>query len=729
MRQEIKNFTGGITDYIQTSDVQSFEVLNNMEITKDRDLVSRSGSRLYGNHETKPTIATPECQLIAELKDYKIFFHGKQFLTLSSDTYSTYTGVNGDSVLSEGGINSNISVTKWNDQLIVCDTEGSKPIKVFVDDNGDLQARTCGLPVPSNPTVTPTTNDNKSYVYTFIYTYQYKVGDVTFLDASGVTSVQVSNGSATQNDISNIPVLVNTAATHYDVANIKVQIYRTTHEGSTSYLVGEVVNGTTTFNDTVLDTALTNNLVLYTDGGVPNNDEPPIAKYVEVVDNACFYANTKEYPYRVWQSQVADPDSVPASFYTDFEESIVGLSSFQSNLIVFTENQIWRIEGLVDRLGAGLQRKVLVADKVGCLNANSVVKTDKGVLFAGVDSFYVTNGYEINKAPEEEKNFYKRYAFFAQHPDKIQGTYDRIQQRVYWTTQSGASRYDIYVFDLTFNAFCTWSGRSGSFDTTSILATRKGEIIRGNQTGHVFIHDGQDYGDPIVDVMKLIPDWQEWPVIYTIRHIENSFGYDDLNKWVTKCTITGDGQTDLDCQINSYDNSFDVPKPLKEVSFRSGQVWGDEEWVWGNNEEIWGLERRMIASRRFRAGRIRTKTKQLEITNSIARLRGSFTGNADSQVVCDGTSKQVTLVNSSIVSFPENVIGKTLVVNGREYEIVDSGTDTIKVEDAANNLPNGQHDWEVKGYAHNQQMHLSSIIYTFTPLDDDGGYFQKGADA
>jgi len=726
MRQEIRNFTGGITDYVHTENVNAFEKLDNILITKDRNYISRLGSRLLGVEHVKPVTTVLECQRIAELNGRTYYVHGKQILEYDNG-WTVLIGPVSDSLLTQGTINSTQSVVVWNDHLVLVDDEGSRAIKIYHDENGLTKVVQAGLPKPTTGTVTPFGAGTKGYVYSFAFKYDYKIGDVTFLDVSSVHNVQILNGHATQNDLSDLPVLTNVSDTLYDTVNSKLQIYRTPHEGTTSYLVAEVANGTLTYSDTTTDVDLVNGLVLYTTGTSPQNDLPPAAKFLEVVDNACFYGNTKDYPYRVWQSQAGDIDSVPVTFFEDFEEEIVGLSSFQSNLLVFTTNQIWRLEGSIDAGGAGVLRKVLIRDKIGCLGNNSIIKTDKGTLFAGNDSFYITNGYEANKIPEEALNFYNRYERLAVFPKTINGTYDRISQRAFWTTQSSASDYKVFVYDITFNAFTTFSGQDDNFDTTSILSTRKGELIRGDKSGHVFIHDNADFGDPIIDNSKAFADWQDAVVLYSVKHIDFDFGMPDLNKWVTKVTLTGDGRTSLNTEIRSYDNSYDVYKTLKEIDFTSGVIWEDESVVWGDHEIIWELEIRLSKTRRFRSGRIRTKTKQLEIANAISVLRESFLTEPDSQVIVDSTTKIATIIDPTLASFPFNSIGKLMVINGLEYEILDSTASTLTLSDIANSLVDGNQDWQVKGYAHNQQLHLSSIIYNFTPLDDDGGFYQEGA--
>jgi hypothetical protein len=726
LRKDIRRFVGGITDYIQTDNENSFEVLDNLLITKDRDLESRLGSKLISLTNRPSTFVSRPCKLLGiDGGMYAVF--GSEIVYHENDTWGKLGGVNTEFVLNNGDSDSRVSTALWNKHVIITDSKYSNPVKIYADESNDTKIVNLGIPKPDDTfVITPTVDDGQSFIYSFVNKREYYVGEAKYLDVSSVVQKRITNGSIAENTISGIPELVNTAETNYDVASVVVEIYRTANNGETSYKVGEVANGVTSFVDNTTDENLTG-LTLYTESGLPNNDLPPNAKYCEIVDNVCFYANSAEFPYRVWQSQAGDPDSVPANFFTDFESEIIGLSAYQSNLIVFTNSQVWRLEGVLDVFGGGLQRKVLVAESATCLHNDSVIKTDKGVFFAGLDGFYKTDAYKVLPIPDEDRDFYVRYKELAQYPNDIQGAYDNIEQRIYWCTKKSSNSYQIYIYDCTFNAFTTITGLDGSFDNVAI--TFSGDTLyRATTSGYIFEHSGQLYGDPIVEPMKLLTDWQEHPVIYKLRHIDYSFQEPTLNKWVTKITCVGDGRTDLDFEIRSYDDSYDVYKTLTPISFSSGMVWEDD-WIWEDNDNVWELELRMNQTRRFKRGSLRCKSKQIEITNSITTIRESSPEQANTQVVVDGITKLVTLVDPSAISFPANVIYKNIEINGEEYKVINAGVDSLHVEDNNGTLTSGQYDWKLRGYAHNQQFHLSSFSYEFTFLDDDGGYYKEGGSA
>ena len=732
MRSELKNFAGGITDYIFTSDATSFEVLDNISITKDTNLETRWGSDPMDPADTKPLVSAPIPCAITEYQGYKIIFHGGQILAWNG---SAWTEVEGkglpNACLTDAGINPVISYFEWNKQLFITDNAGSKTVKMFLDNSNNFQLVTAGLPrIASLPTITPSAADGKNYIYSFHYYYEYMVKDVMHIDYGPVIEMECNNAadfSGSSNSITGLPVLVNTTKTHYDLANIKIKIYRTVDGGAEGYLVGTITNGTTSFVDTTTDANAELNDLLYISSGASDNDHPPVAKYLDLSNNCGWYANLVGYPYRVMQSQLNDPDSVPSSYILDFEEEIVGISSYQSNPIVFTENQIWRIEGIVEIDGNGTQRRVMVADGVGALSHASIVKTDTGVYFAGsTDSFYWTDGYNIKKVPGDNKNFPERYKEFSGNSSFIKAAFDKINQRIYWTVKTSAPQYFLYVYDINFNAFTTWSGRTDDFRPSAILCSKDKKIYRADESGYVFAHESTLYEDPIIVLGDPPSTWQRYPVIYTIKHIAFDFGVSDINKWVTKVTLAGEGKTNLDVDILSYDDSTTAPTTLQPINHRSGLVWEDPVWVYGSSTDIWAYEIRLSQTRFFKHGKLRCKRKQLYITNAETTIAQSYSTMPDSMGTVDATAKTLTVIDSSLIYLPSSAIGMDMVINGVRYEILEYSTDTFLLSDPLNTLVNGDTHWSILGYPHNQRFHLSSFIYTYENLDDKGGYYQRG---
>jgi hypothetical protein len=730
MRAEIKDFSGGITDFIYTDDISCSEVMDNLNITKDRGIEARDGSRVIEGFNNKPITSINLPQELIEFEKQKFFIYGGEILRYDNGTWEKILGPNTlFKPLNLSTTNSSYSYFTSNKHLHITDDSGSRSVKIYKDGSGNFKLVTAGLPkLASSPVITAGSSDAKSYVYTFIYSFTYTVGESTFIDKSAPVQVQITNASnfsVNPNIVTAIPVLANTTSTQYDTLSITIEVYRTIDAGTTSYLVKTLSNGTTSFNDTMTDAIAQTKSVLYTDGGISDNDAPPIVKHVEICNTCGYYANTVGAPYRLYQSQIGDPDAAPATYYLDFEEEILKVIAYQSNLLVFTENQLWRVEGTIELDGSGEQRRVLVEDKVGYIGG--AIRADGGIYFCGYNSFMFTDGYQCKKIPSEEKNIPQRYKQFALLENKIAGTFDRVSQRVMWAVKNSVTDFPIYVYDMAYNSLTTWSGQAGSFSTISLLGAKNGDIYRGDSSGYIFKFSTQYYDDPIVDLSKNSDDWENYPVIYRWKHIAFDFSASDINKWITKVTLSGNGQTNLDIQVNSYDDSTSHPKELTPISFTSNLVWGDENWIWENHNDIWELEKRFTQTRRFPSGKIRCKRKQLEITNAIINIAQSHEDIPNSRVVVDSLLKMATVIDSSAVYVPLDCVDDTIYINEQAFTIVESNPDTFKLKDEGGLLVNGTYHWYMKGVAQQQRVHLSSVIFSYDMLDDRGGYYSAKA--
>lgn len=733
MRAELRDFSGGITDFIFSSDITCCERLDNITISKDKSPEARYGSRVIDTAGSMPATIVDSPSVIADFRGNKVIIYGGQIMVWDGLSWTEVIGpVSANLCLTEGDATSQACYFEWNKHLFIADNAGSKTVKLFQDDVGDYKLLTAGLPaIASSPVITPSVNDSKSYIYAFHYYFEYLVGDVVHADYGPTIQVLVGSAadfSGSQNNISAIPVLTNTTATHYDLSNIKIKIFRSIDGGSDCHLIGTINNGTTTFTDNFSDSTISDNELVYTASGASDNTPPPIAKYIDISNNVAWYANVQGYPYRAYQSQIGDVDSVPEDYYLEFEEEIIGWSSFQSNPIAFTENQIWRIEGVIDVDGSGSQRKVMVTENLGCLNHASIVKTDSGLYFAGPDSFYWTDGYTVKKVPgNDERNIPVRYADFSLiGSSSIKGTFDRLNNRIYWVTKSSASSYGIYTYNINLDSLSgPWTGRSDSFKPTAILSSKDKKFYRTDESGHIFVHEVNLYSDPIIVPGVTPSDWQAYPVIPVVKHIAFDFGI-DYNKWVTKLTVMGQGQTNLNILINSYDDSTVLPKQLVPIEHRSGLVWNDSGWIYGNSVDVWGLELRLNQTRYFKSGKIRCKRKQIEITSATATLTSSDADVLDSYVTVNSTAKTATVKDNLLVYMPDNAIGAFLKIDGLSYEVLGYDGEVFTLRDTKNTLINGDYEWSLNGYPDNQRLSISSIIYTFDTLDDKGGYYQRG---
>ena len=728
-RIEIKDFSGGIVSHNFTSDPSTCEIGDNLLIDKDRSLYSRPGSEFYDSSNPLPSWAITRVNGLTEFNDDLIAHAGSQMRVHNGSNWTSLSGIVNDSVIENGNLNSRISTDIWNGHLIASSDDGSKPIKIYKDNNGNYQVRTMGLPLmSSNPTITPNSAGGKNYIYYFCYYYEYFVGNTFFIDIGPTLKIATTNMADLDtgwNNIASIPQLVNTGNESYDVANIKIRIYRTKHDGTSAYLVGEINNGTTSYQDSLSDIGLELNEIIYTAGGAPENDPPPISKYIVVCNSSTWYGNIEGKPYRLLQSIQSDPDSVPPNYFIDFDEDIVGLTSYQNTPIVFTNNQVWRVEGIVTNTGGSL-RKVLISDKIGCLSNSSIVQTWDGVFWSGNDGFYFTDSYKFSKIPRDEKNINSLYLKFTGNTNvekNIVGAYDRFNRRVFWAVQMGSDNDTIIIYDEAFNSFMTWSDPLGdSFNPTSIYV-RNGDLIRGDSRGYIFQHKERLLTDLRVNESLTPSQFTTQAIVWKWRHILFDFGFSDLIKWVTRVTLSGRGTTNLGISIKSHDNQISTGKLLKEIDFKAGLVWGDGNWIWEDPQTIWEITPTFSKTRRMPRGKLRTKTKALEISNYNGQIAVS---TPTSRGIVNSTNSTVIIENYPSNTWPFNPENQKITINQAEYEILSATDQELTLSDPSNSLINGTFDWVISGYEKEQKLELNSIVYEFELAEFKDDLYKAG---
>ncbi|MES2212773.1 MAG: hypothetical protein V4490_06515, partial [Pseudomonadota bacterium] len=355
----------------------------------------------------------------------------------------------------------------------------------------------------------------------FIYEATYMVNSTTFIDFGpiGDNEVFVSNADAPEtnpNNITAIPVLSNGVIDNYDTATITVSIYRTTNASSDPfYRIGVVTNGTTTFTDNVSDASAQNTgSLLYTEGGVVENDPPLPCKVLHVNQNLGYYGNVKEgseiRPNRLYQSVPDDIDSVPATFFIDLDDEIVGISSVNDIPVVFCKKFTYRIDGQFDELGRGGMNRMKISDTAGCVSSQGIVQTLEGIYWAGQDGFYFTDGFKVVKI---NKEWNKTYANLVDTSSKtlaqvrIQGKYDSSNRRIWWSVWEDAGNSDVdkcYILDLNWGLSDEMpfsSASNGVNWAPTAIEFVNNNLIRADKRGYLFQHSAVVYTDPKINTL------------------------------------------------------------------------------------------------------------------------------------------------------------------------------------------------------------------------------------
>lgn len=734
MQIEVEDFSGGVTDYYLNAPANKLRTCDNLLLIQYPGIgkpFTRPGSRLFSS--AAPQIPAGS-QRISTSFIYKDTLHVQ-----SSQKLYYYTGSAWGDVLGPTGNNAFTAATTatyftyghWNYHTIMAHSAIQHPQKVVLNASNVPEIYEAGLPRidSSGITITPAAGGN-SWLYKFVYRQDYTTKDnITFTDYGATSDPKSVSGDITV-AITTIPVLLNGSTSNFRTASIKVEIYRTVNNGTVFYKVGEVTNGTTTFNDTVSDATLVNNELLYTEGGVVDNDRPPKCKLVHIFGDIAYYANIEDSTgqilnYRCLQAVPGDIDSVPETFFVDVDEEIVGMSSTKSNLVLLGATSIYRVDGFFDELGRGAMIAERISDTANCVSAQGAVQAMDGVFWPGSDGIYYTDGFRVLKLNQDYDKSYRFFVGDGTNVDltkcaKIQGKYDKRKNRIWWTIQSEGAEVDsCYILDLNWgvreNATFTTASGGDSFAPTAIEFNKNGELIRCDSRGYVLIHKDAYHSDIKIDTLISPANWVKQTIIYDLESIAYNFGTSFSRKYVTKINVNCESTTNLSLQIVSNNDDDKKIANLSPIRYRGSLLWGDEDVYWGDPGYVWGQAGIINEKRMMPAKSLRCELKSIKFTNAkVAIINSDLLGTAN----IDAALNTVTLVNLATYDWPTNAVDYYVSFEQdgyvKEYLITARTDDVLTFQDTDNTAQsqNGS-KWVIRGYPKDEVLNLLNycIVY------------------
>lgn len=746
MKLEVEDFSGGVTDYYLNAPANKAKVCDNLLIIQYPEIgkpFTRPGCQLYSS--AAPQIPAG-AQRISTAFNYKDLLHvqsSQKLYYFGASAWNDILGPTGNNAFTSATTATYFTYAHWNYHTLLAHTARQYPQKVVINSSNVPTIFEAGLPRfdASTTTFTPTAGAN-SWLYKLVYSQTYVTKDnITFADYGSPSAAVTVGTAATTVAITTIPVLTNGATANFRTASIKVEIYRTVNNGTVFYKVGEVTNGTTTFNDNVSDATLVNNLLLYTEGGVVENDRPPKCKLVHVVKDTAYYANIEDSAgqvlnYRVLQSVPGDIDAVPEDFYVECDDEIVGLSSTKSNLILLCRNSIYRVDGFFDNLGRGGMTVDRISDTAGCVSGQSPVQALDGVLWLGTDGVYFTDGFQVKKLNQDYDKTYKTFVSNGDTIDtarceRIQGKYDKKKNRVWWTIQSsGTDVNQTYVLDLNWgvreNATFTTCSGGDSFAPTAIEFVN-GELIRCDSRGYVLIHKDSLRSDVKIDVLVAPTSWVKKTIVYQFESIAYNFGTSFTRKWVSGINVTCESTTNLSLQITSNNDDDRVVSDLLPIRYRGNVVWGEDDIYWGDPDVIWNQAGLIHEKRRMPAGSLRCNYKRIYMTNAqVAIINSNVIGTAD----INSVSKTLTLTNTAAYDWPSNAVDYyvAFAVDDyvREYLITARTNDVLTFEDLNNASVNTIGTaWVIRGLPKDEVLNLLNYSVNYEMFGPTQHAFQN----
>lgn len=613
----------------------------------------------------------------------------------------------------------------------------------FFSDEYKVEANGIDYLVQGNPVFTEPTEIAISYPVDYIIPLQ---------DVGSTLPLPVLNTRT--NLLSNLPVLTNSGTTNYDLSRIELNLYRTTDGGNTYYLLDKVPNGTTSYVDSVNDTvalpgneALNERQIIYTSGGVLGYDQPPISKFIHIVDTTVYYGaitDTGQYfPSRIVQAISGAPDAAPSANTLDLDDEITGLSSTRSNLIALCKTSIFRVSGGYNSLGQGGLEAEKISDVMGCLNAKSVVQTEIGVFFAGSDGFYYTDGFQIIKVSIDLDKTYQALTKSETQKRGIYGGYDRLGRRIWWSLKSNETdtNNDVsYVFHLDYGtkpsgAFTVQ--RNGLNYRPSSMVFQDGIAYMGHELGFILKTDFRAKYDSRVMKFTSASEWGRLHIPYHYKSTAVDMGSIFQRKWLTKMHLVGKNSGNMSIQpyaLRDLNQTQAGRKAMAPINYVGNPTWDTPTFVWGDPNFKWEYDGKMDLWRRFPATVLRSDFMQVELTpafqcvysSSVDYPFGTFVDIGVPPIFPPYTFKVVTLLtppSGEGVRFKSDCIGMEIrfpfddYQKGYEIYQINGARTQIRVADPNDEIPvTSGVEWEIWGYKKEQRVTITSFVLHFALL-------------
>lgn len=427
-----------------------------------------------------------------------------------------------------------------------------------------------------------------NYLYSFTYEWTDNQGNLHRSAPS--IPIKVITAGATSSNTLNIPTLRLT----YKVGSNPVRIvgYRWSAAQPVFYqftsITSPVLNNTTidsvTIVDTVPDSAILGQTILYTTGGVVENIAPPACSAITLFKNRLFIVDA-ENRNLIWYSkqliqnvpvEMSDLFTIYVAPTTGSQGStgpITALSSMDDKLIVFKKDAIYYLTGTgPDNTGANndFNDPVFITSSVGCANPDSIVLTpmglmfqsDKGIWLLGKDLGTIYIGAQVEDYNNEQ----------IQSAKVIPGS-----NRVLFLLSSGTT----LMFDYFYSQWGTFTNLRAISSTLY-----QGAHTYLNTTGEVFQETPGAYLDGSKPVLMSLTT--AWISIAGLQGFERFY----------QLYLLGTSYTPFKLNVGlAYDYNESTTQQTMVAPDKLSQFWGGES-VWGGGT-AWGGTGNVFEARVF----------------------------------------------------------------------------------------------------------------------------------
>lgn len=276
------------------------------------------------------------------------------------------------------------------------------------------------------------TSNTNAYYYQVTYEWTDNQGNAYRSAPSLPLGVTTTGSASTGSVLLEIPTLRLTSK----IANpVKIVIYRwsvyTQVYNQVTSITAPILNDTTVdsvaFTDTLADSSITGNNIIYTTGGVVPDTNAPSTNIMTLFDTRLWMVDA-ENPNNVWVSkQVVQATPVEmSSLFTIYTAPTTGtvnslgpikaIFPMDDKIIFFFKSGIYYINGVgPDNLGTtqvgcslgNYSQPIFITSSVGCTNKKSLVLTPNGIMFQSDKGIWLLNRSlqtEYIGAPVEDYN-------------------------------------------------------------------------------------------------------------------------------------------------------------------------------------------------------------------------------------------------------------------------------------------------------------------------------------
>jgi hypothetical protein len=366
---------------------------------------------------------------------------------------------------------------------------------------------------------------------------------------------------------------------------------------------------------------------------------------------------------------------------------------------------------------------VKISDTTSCISSNSIVQTLDGIFWCGRDGIYYCDGYNVSRINEEwSSETYAGLVATSGQQSFIEGAYDKVNKRIWWTFQedTGSPDADVcFILDLNWGIsedmpFTSASGGT-YFAPSAITFDTLGNMIRGDRRGYVLQHSLGLGTDPKIDTAAAVADWITVPIIYDFKSAAFDLGSMSARKYVTKIILTCKNKTNLSTQIISNNDDNRRIADLSPIRFRGNLIWDDPLPEWGDPDLIWNFDGIIEQQRKFPSGSLRCSYKQIQITNANVII---YNSDALGTVTTTALTKTVTLDDAVLVDWPEDIVDYAIAFSNdgytKEFPITARTANTLTYLDPFDYALNGVgQEWVIRGIPKDEVINILSFTLLY----------------